>query len=153
MAKFDRYDEVLDLILWTKQRWRAVIVTEGVLVFAALMLAVVLVSAGLEAWVHFSALARKLILASWLACAVGGAVIFIFRRILAEWHEEHVALHVEAALPGLKNGLINTIRLAKEPWLPSPSLANQAVNEVAANVKQFDFGVAIDRRGVVRFGV
>jgi len=117
------------------------------------MLAVVLVSAGLEAWVHFSALARKLILASWLACAVGGAVIFIFRRILAEWHEEHVALHVEAALPGLKNGLINTIRLAKEPWLPSPSLANQAVNEVAANVKQFDFGVAIDRRGVVRFGV
>ncbi len=150
--QYERYPEIVRRIERTRGQRKRVLVAHGILSYIALVLALLLASCGFEAVVHFSDAVRKAMLAGFVLVILGGAGVLVFRPLFDEWTNEQIALFVETAYPQIRNGLINSLRLAKADVVVSPPMVNEAIKEAALESGQYDFSKAIDRGPLVRSG-
>ncbi len=144
---------ILSRIQRVKQRWQAVSITEGLLAFAATVLALILLFAGTEAVFHFGWIVRLVMLIFSLAVLLTAALVFIFWPILRIPSDEEVALLVEAEVQGVRNGLINALRLSKDRQVASVGMVEAAMREIAGHVQKMDFAPSIHTRRCFWLGI
>ena len=144
---------ILSRVQRIKQRWQSISVTEGLLAFATVVLAVFIAFSGLEMLIHFGWVTRLLMLLVGIGAIVAAAVWFIFRPILSRPTDEEVALRIETSIQGVHNGLINALRLSKDRQVQSVGMLEGAMHEIAANIQRLDFNPAIKTQRRLIFGL
>ena len=147
------YPYILSRVQRAKQRWQTIGITEGLFIFATVLLGLFIAFSGAEMLFHFGWITRLVMLLAAVAAIVAAAVWFIFRPILGVPSDEAVALHVESNVQGVHNGLINALRLSKDRQVVSVAMVEGAMREIAANIQRLDFNPAIKTRRCLIFGL
>ncbi|MGH7213252.1 MAG: hypothetical protein ACREIT_00505 [Tepidisphaeraceae bacterium] len=105
------------------QKYRVQVLVRGAILWVAFAVLSSLV-AGLAAHFTGQGTGAMIVLAMWLAWLVVSAAVWVLRPLLMHPQPVEVARLVESKLPGLHNGLTNSVLLARSsdlrenPWLP-----------------------------------
>jgi len=145
-AEYTRYGELLDSVYQTRDWWRTVYILEHVLLFVAVLCAMVLVSTLVEAYAHLSAGLRWPLCIALLGYLLVGGGLLVFRPLVRDWTEEEVAVHIERKYPELDNELINAVQLGVDKRVMSPGMVQALIAQVAADIGRLSLRRAVDTR-------
>ena len=90
-----------------------------------------------------------------MLCAVWvlGAWWFIARELLRTQNDAQIARYVEQAIPGLHNGLINSILLAGDDEQVAPDLVRRVIDEAADEARGVDLARSVSLRPLKRWAL
>ncbi|HUV39373.1 MAG TPA: DUF4175 family protein, partial [Planctomycetota bacterium] len=146
LRTWTNYDEVRTRLLLIRNRWRVVLLLEGLLAVGVVSMAAVLLIALVDGLIHLPVAGRVTLLA---LATVATALVVFFRLLvpsLRRLSDEQVARHIESALPEIRNGLINAVQLARDERAPSAELVDRAITETAVEGLRHDFRVAVSTK-------
>ena len=146
LRTWTNYDEVRTRILLIRNRWRAVLLLEGLLAVGVVGMTAVLMIALVDGLIHLP-VAGRLVL---LGISTAATAVAVFWRLvlpsLRRLNDEEVARHIESAVPEIRNGLINAVQLAGDEGAPSAELVDRAITETAVEGLRHDFRVAVSTK-------
>ncbi len=150
---YDGYPELIARLDAARRSCARTYIAENILKFitvfcgSLLMLTLIAALGTLSPWIRWTAL---LLLAALL---LGGAILFIFKPLFRQWTDEEIAVRVESRFPHVENALINSIQLANDPMATQHAFVARLVSRTERDTRGIRFADAIERRGLLRFGL
>lgn len=151
-ATYRDFETVRARLWMVRTRWKTFLVGRGVLAFIVVLLGAVLLVALVEGLFHLPVPGRVLLLVLCAGVVVAALTVWVVRPAVRRLSDEEVARHIERALPGIRNGLINAVQLSRDQHAPSPELVDAAITETAVESANRDFRAAVDTSPLRKLG-
>ena len=151
--RYAEFDEIRRAIRRVRRRWRRVNIRCGAYIFCSALLAASLAVLGFECGPGMSPAMRRGATFGLGSLVVFGFGYWVLLRLFRNLSDEQFALLVERTYGQIDNGLINAVRLANDPDVPSIDLVGAAMRETLDRMEGIDVTAAIDRRWAKRFGL
>lgn len=136
-----------------RRQWRQQKLLEGILLTAALTLAVVVALVAADNLLALGTVGRLLTAAClWTAVAVG-VLTWVVRRVLEQQRDDFFAILVEQRHPELRNRLINGLQLGRGNDFGSPRLIDAIVQDAASATADLDMADCVDARPMKQAGM
>ncbi len=143
-------DDILRRVWRVRDLWRALAVGQGVLVYLSLAAGSLFAATVLEGLLHTGPFVRSTLLVLVAGAFLVGLFVCVLRPAFRDVSDERMARLIELRYPELDNGLINAVQLVRDPLVPSRTLVEKQLAEVAENIGPYDFRRAVDRRAFRR---
>jgi len=151
MTTTEAYPRLLGALDDLRRQWRMRTILEGVLLTAAGVFAVLLLTVAADNFLQPEALGRALLALLLWGSLAAGVVTLVVRRVLEDRRDDYFAALVERKHPELHNRLINALQLGRGSQNGfSPGLISAIVGDAATATADLDMASSLDSRPLKR---
>ena len=150
MTSIPAYPQLLEMLGDLRRQWRARQVTEGLLLAAAVIGAVLIVTVAADNLFKFSAAGRAVLAVILWACVIAAPVGLVIGRWLTKRRDDFFAAMVEQQHPELHNQLINALQLGRGKQFGSQRMIDAIVTDAARSAVDLEMADCLDAKRVRR---